>query len=217
MSSHFNFRKTTVQEKTHKKGWTWCWNSTLRRIFLAWKTVWLKKVKTKHQTSRDRQKEPCSQLCDSMSTTQLRRPQGTCSRQSLDVKAPVWVTQSDSRARNKGGGRGKKKFKKAQWRRLSTLGCNAACGCSMCLSLLREITECLLLMRERAAGKTSGILLLPFIGILRELCNGKSVSGWGRGGNWSPEEPINQLQLSQNAAPGSAGLEPMGYREKSKS
>lgn len=137
MSSHFNFRKTTVQEKTHKKGWTWCWNSTLRRIFLAWKTVWLKKVKTKHQTSRDRQKEPCSQLCDSMSTTQLRRPQGTRSRQSLDVKAPVWVAQSDSRARNKGGGRGKKKKLKkpsggdwAHWDAMLHVDVPCVCPCS---------------------------------------------------------------------------------------
>lgn len=119
-------------------------------------------------------------------------------RQSSCVSGTEWFKSKEKRRRKK---------KKAQWTRLSPLGCNAACGCSMCLSLLGEITECLLLMREHAAGKTSGILLLPFIGILSELCNGKSVSWRGWGGNWSPEGLIHQPQLSQNAAPGSEGLE----------
>lgn len=151
--------------KVPKKGWTYAGIFSLRRIFLAGKIAWLNKVKNQ-AANKQGQKEPCSQLCDSMSTTQFGRAPSARAHahgKALTSKPPCRGTEGFKNKEKRREGKKKKLMEKTEH-----IGMQC-CMWMFHVSVPAQGNYRVSAANEGTAGKTSGILLLPFIGILSQF------------------------------------------------
>lgn len=137
---YFVFRRMFRRTSTHthrgvQNRVDLCWNLNLKRTFLAWKIVWLVQKKKK----KGRQKQPCSQCCDSCEHNWAQET----SLLSQRARGHAWFTAAKSwrqstpcsrRELFTSNAKKEEKKKKTQnpWGTLSTSGHNAECRCAMC-------------------------------------------------------------------------------------